>query len=61
MENYAKYFRIRKVGTSTYYVVIRRGTPYYKSISPDFRSAPEAYAWVKKYWEDLIFEEVVLK
>jgi len=61
MENWQKFFKINKLGASTYYVS-RKGQPSWKSaVSPDFHSWYMAATWIREQWEDIMVEEILLK
>lgn len=56
---WSNYFRVKKIGSGTYYAISKKKPSI--PISPDFRSYSAAARWVEKNWKDIVFEEIVLE
>lgn len=56
-ECWRDYFSIRRVRNIFY---VRRKGLGIKPVSPDFTTQGQARSWVKKNWENLVIEEILL-
>lgn len=57
--NWGTYFKIKKLGYNTFYIVLRNSEK--TVVGPDFRSRADARRFIIANWKDIIFEALVLK